>query len=41
MVKVGSKVKRMEQQIYKRLAKLWGVSKGALLGNNMVPVPQK
>ena len=41
MVKVGSKVKRMEQQIYKRLAKLQGFFKGALLGNNIVPIPYR
>ena len=41
MVKAGGKVERMEQWMYERLAKLWGVSKGALLGNDMVPIPHK
>jgi hypothetical protein len=31
----------MEQWIYKHSVKLWGVFKGALLGNNMVPIPYK
>ena len=41
MVKTGSKVKRMEQWMYEYSVKLWGVSKGALLGNDMVSVPCK
>src|SRR6266702_2775199 len=41
MAKAGGKVERIEQWMYKRLAKLWGVFKGALLGNNIVPVPHK
>ena len=41
MAKAGSKVEKMEQWMYEYLAKLWGVSKGALLGNDIVPVPYK
>ena len=41
MVKAGGKVKRMEQWMYKHLIKLQGVFKGALLGNDIVPIPYK
>ena len=41
MAKAGGKVERMEQWMYEHLAKLWGVSKGALLGNDIVPIPHK
>jgi hypothetical protein len=41
MAKAGSKVEKIEQWIYKYSVKLWGVSKGALLGNNIVPILYK
>jgi len=31
----------MEQWMYKRLAKLWGVSEKALLVNNIIPILSK
>jgi len=41
MAKAGGKVERMEQWMYKHSVKLWGVSEGAFLGNDIIPVPHK